>query len=249
MARQSRRDTIIAVIARMRVALGFVSGVLVLILSRPSARSLALGMSIAAVGEAIRIWAAGHLHKSREVTASGPYRFVGHPLYVGSSVMGVGLAIACSSLVVAALIALYLVTTLTAAVKSEEAYLRRTFGEQYDLYRSGVAAKRREPSAAQARISTPSGPGRKYLATNPRAPVLRLFFPVEHAFFQGVDVAHHQDRDEAQHTPENDLAMNHSFAKYHRPRIHVDDFEIEEDEEHRNEIELHAKARLPLTLR
>src|SRR6185436_18960456 len=125
MARQSRRDTIIAVIARMRVALGFVSGVLVLILSRPSARSLALGMSIAAVGEAIRIWAAGHLHKSREVTASGPYRFVGHPLYVGSSVMGVGLAIACSSLVVAALIALYLVTTLTAAVKSEEAYLRR----------------------------------------------------------------------------------------------------------------------------
>ena len=153
MARQSRRDTIIAVIARMRVALGFVSGVLVLILSRPSARSLALGMSIAAVGEAIRIWAAGHLHKSREVTASGPYRFVGHPLYVGSSVMGVGLAIACSSLVVAALIALYLVTTLTAAVKSEEAYLRRTFGEQYDLYRSGVAAKRREPSAARRRFS------------------------------------------------------------------------------------------------
>ena len=153
MARQSRRDTIIAVIARMRVALGFVSGVLVLILSRPSARSLALGMSIAAVGEAIRIWAAGHLHKSREVTASGPYRFVGHPLYVGSSVMGVGLAIACSSLVVAALIALYLVTTLTAAVKSEEAYLRRTFGEQYDLYRSGVAAKRRDPSAARRRFS------------------------------------------------------------------------------------------------
>jgi protein-S-isoprenylcysteine O-methyltransferase Ste14 len=153
MARQRRRDTIIAVIARMRVALGFVSGVLVLILSRPSARSLALGMSIAAVGEAIRIWAAGHLHKSREVTASGPYRFVGHPLYVGSSVMGVGLAIACSSLVVAALIALYLVTTLTAAVKSEEAYLRRTFGEQYDLYRSGVAAKRRDPSAARRRFS------------------------------------------------------------------------------------------------
>src|SRR6185295_285542 len=151
MPRGSLRGTMIGVIARMRVALGFVSGVLVLILANPTGRSLVVGMSIAAVGEAIRIWAAGHLHKSREVTASGPYRFVGHPLYVGSSVMGVGLAIACSSLVVAALIALYLVTTLTAAVKSEEAYLRRTFGEQYDLYRSGVAAKRRDRGAAARR--------------------------------------------------------------------------------------------------
>jgi protein-S-isoprenylcysteine O-methyltransferase Ste14 len=153
MARQRKRDTMIGVIARMRVALGFVSGVLVLILANPTGRSLLIGMSIAACGEAIRIWAAGHLHKSREVTASGPYRLVGHPLYVGSSVMGVGLAIASASIPVAVLIAIYLVTTLTAAIKSEEAFLRRTFGEQYDLYRSGVAAKRRDPGAARRRFS------------------------------------------------------------------------------------------------
>ena len=153
MPRQSKRETMIGVIARMRVALGFVSGVLVLILANPTGRSLVIGMSIAAVGEAIRIWAAGHLHKSREVTASGPYRFVGHPLYVGSSVMGLGLAIASASIPVAVLIAIYLVTTLTAAIKSEEAFLRRTFGEQYDLYRSGIAAKRRDPGAARRRFS------------------------------------------------------------------------------------------------
>jgi len=151
--RQSKRDTVIGVIARGRVALGFVSGVLVLILAQPTARSLAIGMSIAALGEVVRIWAAGHLHKSREVTASGPYRFVPHPLYVGSTVMGVGLAIACASIPVAVLIALYLVTTLTAAIKSEEAFLRRTFGEQYDLYRSGIAAKRRDPAASRRRFS------------------------------------------------------------------------------------------------
>jgi len=151
--RQSKRDTVIGVIARGRVALGFVSGVLVLILAQPTARSLAIGMSIAALGEVVRIWAAGHLHKSREVTTSGPYRFVPHPLYVGSTVMGVGLAIACASIPVAVLIALYLVTTLTAAIKSEEAFLRRTFGEQYDLYRSGIAAKRRDPGASRRRFS------------------------------------------------------------------------------------------------
>jgi protein-S-isoprenylcysteine O-methyltransferase Ste14 len=145
------RYILIATLARMRVALGFVFGVLVLVLAQPTARSLVIGMSIAAGGEAIRIWAAGHLRKSREVTVSGPYRWVAHPLYVGSSVMGVGLAVACMSITVAVLIVVYLVATLTAAIKSEEAFLRRTFGEQYDLYKSGVAAKRRERSAASQR--------------------------------------------------------------------------------------------------
>jgi protein-S-isoprenylcysteine O-methyltransferase Ste14 len=145
------RYMVIATLARFRVALGFVSGVLVLVLAQPTGRSLAAGMSIAALGEAIRIWAAGHLRKSREVTVSGPYRWVAHPLYVGSSVMGLGLAIASASVPVAVLIAVYLVSTLTAAIKSEEAFLRRTFGDQYDLYRNGVAAKRRERGAASRR--------------------------------------------------------------------------------------------------
>jgi hypothetical protein len=142
---------LIATLARFRVALGFVFGVLVLVLAQPTARSLVIGMSVAAAGEAIRIWAAGHLRKSREVTVSGPYRWLPHPLYVGSSVMGVGLAIASASVLVAVLIAIYLVATLTAAIKSEEAFLRRAFGEQYDLYRSGLDARRRERGAASAR--------------------------------------------------------------------------------------------------
>ena len=59
-------------LARLRVTLGFVFGALVLALARPTPRSLAIGFGIAALGEAIRIWAAGHLNKSREVTTSGP---------------------------------------------------------------------------------------------------------------------------------------------------------------------------------
>jgi protein-S-isoprenylcysteine O-methyltransferase Ste14 len=153
MPRGSLGSTLIGVLARMRVALGFVFGVLVLILAQPTGRSLLIGMSIAGCGELFRIWAAGHVHKAREVTASGPYRLVPHPLYVGSSVMGLGLAIACTSVPVAVLIALYLATTLTAAIKSEEAFLRRTFGDQYDLYRSGVAAKRRDRGTARRRFS------------------------------------------------------------------------------------------------
>jgi protein-S-isoprenylcysteine O-methyltransferase Ste14 len=150
---EERRHIAVHALARLRVTLGFVFGAIVLALAQPTGRSLAVGMSIAAVGEAIRVWAAGHLNKAREVTSSGPYRWMSHPLYVGSSVMGVGLAIACASITVAVLIAVYLTTTVTAAIKSEEAFLRRTFGEQYDLYRSGVLAKRRAGSAIRKRFS------------------------------------------------------------------------------------------------
>jgi isoprenylcysteine carboxyl methyltransferase (ICMT) family protein YpbQ len=122
-------------LARRRVPLGFVCGGLALWLSRPTRATLIAGFAIASLGEAIRFWAAGHLHKAREVTSSGPYRWFAHPLYLGSSVMGVGLAVACRSATVAVLIGLYLGATLVAAIGSEEAFLRRSFGDRYDRYR------------------------------------------------------------------------------------------------------------------
>ncbi len=136
----------IALLARLRVALGFVFGVLVFVLAKPDRNALIAGALVAGAGEAVRIWAAGHLHKSREVTASGPYRWTAHPLYAGSSIMGAGLAIMCASVPAAILIAVYLAVTLTAAIKSEEAYLRRTFGDQYDLYKNGLEEKRARAS-------------------------------------------------------------------------------------------------------
>jgi hypothetical protein len=105
--------------------------------AQPTLRSLALGAAIAALGEALRIWAAGHLHKSREVTASGPYRWFSHPLYVGSSVLGVGLAVASANAVTTSLIAIYLAVTIAAAVRTEEAFLRRKFGDAYKRYKLG----------------------------------------------------------------------------------------------------------------
>jgi hypothetical protein len=131
------RARLAATLARRRVPLGFAFGALVWWLAAPTPASLLVGASIAVVGEAIRIWAAGHLNKSREITASGPYRWIAHPLYVGSSVMGGGLAIASASAAAAALIAVYLGATITAAVRNEEAFLRRTFGDRYDRYRRG----------------------------------------------------------------------------------------------------------------
>ena len=127
-------------LARLRTRLGLVFGAAAFWFAQPTLRSIALGAAIAALGEALRIWAAGHLHKSREVTASGPYRWLSHPLYVGSSVLGVGLAVASATIVTTALIAIYLAVTITAAVRTEEAFLRRQFGDAYKRFKSGDAA-------------------------------------------------------------------------------------------------------------
>jgi len=124
-------------LARYRVPLGFVFGALCLGLARPTPRLLAAGAAIAVLGEAVRFWAAGHLEKGREVTSSGPYRWTRHPLYVGSSLMGLGLAVASARAEVAFLVALYLGATLTAAIASEERFLSERFGDAYLLYREG----------------------------------------------------------------------------------------------------------------
>jgi protein-S-isoprenylcysteine O-methyltransferase Ste14 len=132
-------------LARWRVFLGFVSAALVLWLATPSWRSLVLGAAITVLGESLRVWAAGHLEKSQEVTRSGPYRFTRHPLYLGSTLIGIGLAVAAHHRIAALVILVYLVSTLTAAMRSEEAHLRQKFGDAYDAYAEKRAAPMDRP--------------------------------------------------------------------------------------------------------
>ena len=127
--------------ARWRVFLGFMFAAVALWLATPAATSLLIGSVVSITGELIRLWAAGHLEKGKEVTRSGPYRFTRHPLYLGSSLIGIGFAIAASHVVVAVMVIAYLLLTLTAAMRSEEAHLREKFGDVYAAY----AEKRAEP--------------------------------------------------------------------------------------------------------
>jgi protein-S-isoprenylcysteine O-methyltransferase Ste14 len=126
-------------LARRRVTLGFVCGAIAAWLAHPTRTSLAVRFVVAAIGEGLRIWAAGHLEKGREVTMTGPYRFTRHPLYLGSTIMGLGLAIAAHSVIVAVLVLGYLAVTLAAAISREEAHLTEKFGSAYPAYRTGAA--------------------------------------------------------------------------------------------------------------
>ena len=126
-------------LARRRVSLGFAAAVGALVLAQPTWDAWRAGLLIALAGECLRLWAAGHLEKSREVTRSGPYRVLRHPLYTGSIVIAIGVAVASRSTAVAAVAALYMGLTIAAAIRVEELRLRQAFGTTYEDYRASRA--------------------------------------------------------------------------------------------------------------
>ena len=135
-------------VARLRVTVGFGVAVAAFWLAGPSWLSLSVGTAVALVGESLRVWAAGHLEKGLEVTTSGPYRWMRHPLYVGSSLLGAGFAVASRHPAAATLVVVYLAVSLSVAVRLEEATLRVKFGDAYGRYARGTAEGTFRPFSA-----------------------------------------------------------------------------------------------------
>jgi protein-S-isoprenylcysteine O-methyltransferase Ste14 len=127
-------------LARLRVPLGFLAAGVAMWFAEPRGLRLAAGLALAVPGELLRIWASGHIDKGREITTTGPYRWMRHPLYVGSLVMAAGFVVAAGSWIVAAVVALYMGLTLLAATRTEEATLDARFPGAYTAYREGRSA-------------------------------------------------------------------------------------------------------------
>lgn len=72
------------------------------------------------------------------IVARGPYRFSRNPMYVGLTVLNLGIALVANSMwMIAALpIVLWMLTVLV--IRREEAYLSSAFGESYAEYRRSV---------------------------------------------------------------------------------------------------------------
>ena len=123
---------------RIRVPAGFLLAPLLLIAANPTPRSLMIGAAIAFAGLIIRAWASGHLKKNMELTVSGPYARTRNPLYLGTFILGTGIAISSGALwFVALFMALYLL--IYAPVMFAEAEtLRKLFPGEYEQYSQRV---------------------------------------------------------------------------------------------------------------
>ena len=120
--------------------LGWVVGVLALALAQPTPLSLAVGLSLALPGEIVRLWASGHIEKTRALATGGPYAHTRNPLYLGSLLMALGTALASASAWVVLAVAAYMASFYPAVMREEAAFLQRKFGAEFDGWAGEVPA-------------------------------------------------------------------------------------------------------------
>jgi protein-S-isoprenylcysteine O-methyltransferase Ste14 len=124
--------------ARRRVPLGFAISVAYLALARPTVVFFAAGLVPVLAGLALRAWAAGCLVKGSRLSTGGPYGRTRNPLYLGSSLMAAGFALAGRSLAMAAAAALLLAFVYAPVIRREAEFLEDRFGEDYRRYAARV---------------------------------------------------------------------------------------------------------------
>jgi protein-S-isoprenylcysteine O-methyltransferase Ste14 len=102
-------------------------GVLVLVLAQPRPRALWAGAVLALLGETVRLWASGHIEKTQALATGGPYAHTRNPLYVGSLVMALGMAVASASVWVVVAVALYFLAFYPTVIREEARFLAAKF--------------------------------------------------------------------------------------------------------------------------
>lgn len=89
---------------------------------------------LVALGQIMRIWAAGCLTKSEQLTHCGPFSMVRNPLYIGSFLITCGYCWMTGEWLVWAIVIPLFIAFHGAAIVWEERFLRWQFGEAFDDY-------------------------------------------------------------------------------------------------------------------
>lgn len=123
-------------LVRRRTFFTLLVPLILVVLAKPRAGWLPWGIALALAGEMVRIWAAGHLVKGTQLTISGPFAYLRHPLYLGSLLIATGYCLMTglrlSFPIVWALYALFFLS----AIFHEEKALEAAFGDQYRSYKA-----------------------------------------------------------------------------------------------------------------
>lgn len=125
-------------VQRLRVPLGFVLVAAFAWLAAPTRASLAMGLPLAALGVALRAWAAGCLYKNQRLATGGPYGLVRNPLYLGTLLVAAGLVLATRRWELALLFAAAFAFIYFPTIEQEEQHLRKLFPE-FAAYAERVA--------------------------------------------------------------------------------------------------------------
>ena len=126
-------------ISAYRVKVGILFALLYISFASPTYYSFIYGIPFIMLGEAIRIWASGHIIKGLTLTVSGPYSYSRHPLYLGSIIIAIGFTIIANSPIIIGLMILYFFFFYTPTILKEETTLKEKFSESFSIYKELVS--------------------------------------------------------------------------------------------------------------
>jgi protein-S-isoprenylcysteine O-methyltransferase Ste14 len=155
--KQWQREMWQRIARRIRVPLGFLTAIVFLIevaCRPPHPTAIAWSLALVLPGLALRAAASGTVKKNRELAVTGPYAYTRNPLYLGSSLIAAGFALALLSWPVALLLAVGFSAIYIPVIASEERFLRATFPEFESYCRS---VPRFIPRLTAAKIPRESG--------------------------------------------------------------------------------------------
>jgi protein-S-isoprenylcysteine O-methyltransferase Ste14 len=99
-----------------------------------------VGLLLVVSGVLIRTWAAGTLRKREVLVQDGPYKFIRHPLYLGSFLLTTGFFILCGVTLVLVLLVAPIFFAYVFAIRDEERFLANKFGADWAQYSARVPA-------------------------------------------------------------------------------------------------------------
>ncbi|MFO8175605.1 MAG: isoprenylcysteine carboxylmethyltransferase family protein [Longimicrobiales bacterium] len=141
-----------------RLRLTWVLALPFLLLSHPTPFHILLGALLALPGLVLRAAAAGYIVKDVSLAMHGPYAHLRHPLYLGSFLAGLGLAVAAGRWLLVAGFLLLFPLIYTRAIRAEEEELEDRFGNAWRRYRRKVPALVPATALRWARTGEIGGP-------------------------------------------------------------------------------------------
>jgi len=125
-------------VKRLRLRAGWLIVIPFLLWSTPSAVVVFVGVVFVACGLVVRGWSAGTIRKDEELATSGPYSFTRNPLYVGSFLIGMGVAIAGGQWIWPLAFLSFYGAVYPSAMLAEAQRLSQLFPHHYAVYARAV---------------------------------------------------------------------------------------------------------------
>ncbi len=123
---------------KLRLYFAYPFATAVAFLARSTNPGFLMGIPVIMLGEAIRIWSHGYIHKAKELAMDGPYAHVRNPLYVGNFLIGFGFCLIIWNPIMIALYVIGFMGVYWITIKAEEQRLALKFRGQFQDYMKHV---------------------------------------------------------------------------------------------------------------